>query len=82
MVILTGVRITTIERREKEKKGILDTGSRWTWISKGVADEMGIELTKKKMKARTADNRLAEGVLSAKPVNFKLIEVNLWLTFK
>ena len=39
---------------------------------------MGIELTKK-MKARTADNRLAEGVLSAKPVNFKLIdyEVNL-----
>jgi len=81
MVILTGVRITTIERREKEKRGILDTGSRWTWISKGVADEMGIELTKK-MKARTADNRLAEGVLSAKPVNFKLIdyEVNLWLT--
>ena len=67
MVILTGVRITTIERREKEKRGILDTGSRWTWISKGVADEMGIELTKK-MKARTADNRLAEGVLSAKPV--------------
>ena len=58
-----------------------DTGSRWTWISKDVADEMGIELTKK-MKARTADNRLAEGALSAKPVNFKLIEVNLWLTFK
>ena len=42
MVILTGVRITTMERREKEKKGILDTGSRWTWISKDVAEEMGI----------------------------------------
>ena len=43
MVILTGVRITTMmERREKEKKGILDTGSRWTWISKDVADEIGI----------------------------------------
>jgi len=41
--------------------------SRWTWISEDVADEMGIELTKKKV--RTADNRLAEGVLSAKPVN-------------
>jgi len=54
--------------------------SRWAWISKDVADEMVIELTKKK--ARTADNRLAEGVLSAKPVNFKLTdyEVNLWLT--
>jgi len=72
-----------MERSEKEKKRIVDTGSRWTWISKDVAEEMGIELTKKKkMKARTADNRLAEGVLSAKPVNFKLIdyEVNLWLT--
>ena len=82
MVIPAGVRITTMERIEKEKKGILDTGSRWTWISKDVAEEMGIELTKKKMKARTADNRLAEGVLSAKPVNFKLVdyEVNLWLT--
>ena len=33
---------------------------------------MGIELTKKKMKARTADNRLAEGVLSAKPVNLQV----------
>jgi len=42
MVIPTGVRITTMERIEKEKKGILDTGSRWTWISKDVADEMGI----------------------------------------
>ena len=81
MVILTGVKITTMEWREKEKKGIIDTGSRWTWIGKDVADEMGIELTSK-MKARTADNRLAEGVLSAKPVNFKLIdyEVNFWLT--
>ena len=71
MVIPAGVRITTMERIEKEKKGIIDTGSRWTWISKDVADEMGIELTKKRMKARTADNGLAEGVLSAKPVNFK-----------
>ena len=70
MVILTGVRITTMERREKEKKGIIDTGSRWTWISKDVAGEMGIELTKKK--ARTADSRLAEGVLSAKPVNLQV----------
>ena len=43
MVILTGVRITTIERREKEKKGILDTESPWAWISKDVADEMGID---------------------------------------
>jgi len=60
-----------MERREQEKRGILDTGSRWTWIGKDVADEMGIELTKKKMKARTADNRLAEGVLSAKPMNFE-----------
>ena len=42
MVIPAGVRITTMERIEKEKKGILDTGSRWTWISKDVADEMGI----------------------------------------
>ena len=74
MVIPTGVRITTIERREKEKRGILDMESRWTWISKDVAGEMGIELTKKKMKmkARTADNRLAEGVLSAKPVNLQV----------
>ena len=82
MVIPAGVRITTMERIEKEKKGIIDTGSRWTWISKDVADEIGIELTKKRMKARTADNGLAEGVLSAKPVNFKLTdyEVNLWLT--
>jgi len=81
MVIPACVRVTTMERREKEKRGILDTGSRWTWISEDVADEMGIELTEK-MKTRTADNRLAEGVLSAKPVNFKLIdyEVNLWLT--
>jgi len=58
MVILTGVRITTVERREKEKKGILDTGSRWTWISKDVADEMGIEL-RKKMKAKTADKQIS-----------------------
>ena len=72
MVIPTGVRITTMERIEKEKKGILDTGSRWTWISKDVAGEMGIELTKKKMKARTADSRLAEGVFSAKPVNLQV----------
>jgi len=71
MVIPTGVRITTMERREKEKRGIIDTGSRWTWISKDVAGEMGIELTKK-MKARTADSRLAEGVLSAKPVNLQV----------
>ena len=42
MVILTGVRITTMERIEKEKKGIIDTGSCWTWISKDVAEEMGI----------------------------------------
>ena len=42
MVIPTGVRITTMERIEKEKRGILDTGSRWTWISKDVAEEMGI----------------------------------------
>ena len=64
------------DREGKER----DTESRWAWISKDVADEMGIELTKKE--ARTADNRLAEGVLSAKPVNFKLTdyEVNLWLT--
>jgi len=42
MVIPAGVRITTMERREKEKRGIIDTGSRWTWISKDMADEMGI----------------------------------------
>ena len=82
MVVLTRVRITTIGGKEKEKKGILDTGSRWTWISEGVADEIGIELTKKKVKARTADNRIAEGVLSAQPLNFRLIDygIHLWLT--
>ena len=42
MVIPAGVRITTMEGREKEKRGIIDMGSRWTWISKDMADEMGI----------------------------------------
>ena len=35
MVVLTRVRITTISGKEKGKNGILDTGSRWTWISEG-----------------------------------------------
>ena len=50
-----------------ESDGVLDTGSRWTWISKTLADELGVKLSDVKRAARTADDRLVDGLLADEP---------------
>jgi len=82
VVTATRVRILTTTEKAIEVEGVLDTGSRWTWVSKRLSRELGIELSGVKRSVRTADNRLVEGVLADEPVDLELIDykVHLWIT--
>ena len=82
MVVVARIKLHTTAGKTAEKEGILDTGSRWTWVSKRLVDELGIRLSKVKRMARTADNRLVEGLLADEPLDVRLpdFKVHLWIT--
>ncbi len=82
MVVKRKVRMRTMTGKVIEKEGMLDTGSRWTWIRGGLADELKIKLTDVKKRARTADDRLVEALLADEPLYVELLELEarLWIT--
>lgn len=82
MVVGASIRLRNIEGRLIERDGILDTGSRWTWVRRSLADELNIKLSPVRRSARTADNRIVEGVLAEQPLEIWLegLGVRLWIT--
>ena len=82
MVVTLRVQLRTIRDKSAERESVLDTGSRWTWISENLAEELGVKVSAVKRTARTADNRLVEGLLADDPLNVSLpdLKVHLWIT--
>ena len=82
MVVILRVEMRTVKGKLAERESVLDTGSRWTWISKRLAEELGVRVSEVKRTAKTADNRLVEGLLADDPLNVSLpdFKVHLWIT--
>ena len=82
MVMTVKVELRTVRDKLAELEGVLDTVSRWTWISKKLAEELDVKVSGVKRTVRTADNRLVEGFLADDPLNVRLpdFKVHLWIT--
>lgn len=82
MVVTTQIELSTIAGKSAKRECMLDTGSRWTWISKKLADELGVKSSDVDRVARTADKRLVKGVLADEPIRVRLVgrEIRLWIT--
>jgi len=82
MVVTLRVELRTVKDKLAERESVLDTGSRWTWISKRLAEELGVKVSEVKRTARTADDRLVEGLLADDPLDVSLpdFKVHLWIT--
>ena len=82
MVATLRIKLRTVTDKLAERESVLDTGSRWTWISKKLAEDLGIKLSDVKRAARTADNRIVEGLLADEPLDVSLpdFKIHLWVT--
>ena len=82
MVVILRITLRTVADRFAERESVLDTGSRWTWISKRLAEDLGVRLSAVKRAARTADDRIVEGLLADEPLDVSLpdFKVHLWVT--